>query len=108
MKSSVVVLAWLLFEIYELYGMEHVIEHSWSWSIVDSLVMVDLALKASTADHSERERAKTKTNVFTIKNEAVLFQEQTMPRSRESYNKMSFDFPSEQYIYGTRMRSNNM
>ena len=33
MKSSVVVLAWLLFEIYELYGMEHVIEHSWSWSI---------------------------------------------------------------------------
>ena len=73
--------------------------------MVDSLVMVDLALKASTADHSERERAKTKTNVFTIKNEAVLFQEQTMPRSRESYNKMSFDFTSEQYIYGTRMSS---
>ena len=25
LKSSVVVLVWLLFEIYELYGMEHVI-----------------------------------------------------------------------------------
>lgn len=77
--------------------------------MADSLVMVDLALKASTADHSERERererAKTKTNVFTIKKEAVLFQEQTMPRSRESYNKMSLDFTSEQYIYGTRMSS---
>ena len=68
--------------------------------MADSLVMVDLALKASTVDHSERERerAKTKTNVFTIKKEAVLFQEQTMPRSRESYNKMSFDFTNEQYL----------
>ena len=35
LKSSVVVLAWLLFEIYELYGIEHVhvVQHSWSWSI---------------------------------------------------------------------------
>ena len=31
LKSCVVVLAWLLFEIYELYGIEHVIT-SWSWS----------------------------------------------------------------------------
>ena len=27
LKSCVVDLAWLLFEIYELYGIEHVIEH---------------------------------------------------------------------------------
>ena len=55
MKSSVVVLVlvWLLFEIYELYGMEH---DRALLVMVDSLVMVDLALKASTADHSERER----------------------------------------------------
>ena len=51
--------------------LEHVIEHV--LVMVDSLVMVNLALKASTADHSEREP----TNVF--KKEAVLFQEQTMP-----------------------------
>jgi hypothetical protein len=47
LKSRVVVLAWLLFEIYELYGIEieHVIEHVfWVLVMVDSLVMVDLGL----------------------------------------------------------------
>jgi hypothetical protein len=36
LKSCVVFLAWLLFEIYKLYGIEHGIEHV--------LVMVDLGL----------------------------------------------------------------
>ena len=55
--------------------LEHVIEHV--LVMVDSLVMVNLALKASTADHSEREP----TNVF--KKEAVLFQEQQCQVKRE-------------------------
>ena len=55
LKSRVVVLAWLLFEIYELYGIEHVIEHvlvmvdlglarAEVLVMVDSMVMVDLGL----------------------------------------------------------------
>ena len=60
------VLAWLLFETYELYGIEHVAQHSWSWSIAghgQSCSSQGGGYNARLTCLDTQERAKTKTNV---------------------------------------------
>ena len=60
--------------------------------MVDSLVMVNLALKASTADHSERERERERERESQDQDECIYDQERSraLPRTNDAKIKREF------------------